>query len=79
MSTLSDNEARDLFTDGDVDHTEEEAQARWDAWIAEHDASVGAQAWETGLNTGIGYKTAMDVLGGSAPEPPNPYAAEEVE
>lgn len=37
-------------------------------------AARDAEAWETGLNTGIGYKTALDMIGPDAPEPVNPYA-----
>lgn len=55
------------------------AEELFDQWLAAHDAEVAGEAWEQGLNTGIGYKTAMDTLGGSAPEPPNPYATEEVD
>ena len=33
-----------------------------------------AEAWEEGLNTGIGYQMAISTLGASdAPEPENPY------
>ena len=35
-----------------------------------------AEAWSSGLNTGIGYKTALDVVP-FAPEPENPYVENE--
>ena len=48
-------------------------KAQFDAWLAAHDREVAERAWESGLNTGIGFKTAMDILGPDAPEPTNPY------
>jgi len=41
--------------------------------IAREEAEALAEAWESGLNTGIGFKTAMDILGDAAPEPVNPF------
>lgn len=37
-----------------------------------HD-ELRAEAFNRGLNTGIGYKAAQDILGAAAPEPENPY------
>ena len=51
----------------------EEAGSAFDRWLAAHDREVAERAWESGLNTGIGFKTAMDILGPDAPEPTNPY------
>lgn len=85
--TPSTREIKRVYSLAPVDlagcnHTNENpahAENLFDQWLAAHDAEVAAGAWEKGVNTGIGYKTAMDTLGGSAPEPPNPYTTKEVD
>lgn len=45
------------------------------AMLAPVIAEAQAEAWVRGLSVGIGYKSALDMWGESAPEPVNPYRA----
>ncbi|MCT2182861.1 hypothetical protein M3G00_07915 [Brevibacterium casei] len=39
-------------------------------------AKVKAEAWATGLDTGVGYKLGLDLMGPDAPKPINPFEQE---
>lgn len=54
--------------------TRYEAGRAFDRWLMER---LG-EAWERGLNTGVGYATAKRIIP-DAPEPENPYRDEEDE
>lgn len=55
----------------------DERQPDFDRWYEAEKAKWQAEAWERGLNTGIGYKAALDIIGVNAPEPENPYRGED--
>ena len=49
--------------------------AEFDAWLAERDRVVAANAWDEGYNVG-GHAASGDysgIYGGNGQEPPNPY------
>lgn len=56
--------------------SEEEAQARWDRWVAEHDARVQAEAFDAGWIARAGMETYNRLSPVTQPPPPrasNPY------
>lgn len=46
---------QELDMDGNVVVSFDEAQERWDRWLAKRDAELAAKAWDEGVTTALSY------------------------